>query len=149
MFLEISQNSQENTCARVSFFNKVAGLSPLLKKRLWHRCFSVNFAKFLRKSFFIEHLWWLLLYSCKLNLTKKGTTRSPKNQKHMLKDFYWNQKNANKKCYVTVEATLTKLEMHSYRQTVGGYMRHQPQFSHAKSCGYFNLKFSKIYFNVT
>ena len=33
------------------FFNKVAGLKPakLLKKRLWHRCFPVNFAKFLRK----------------------------------------------------------------------------------------------------
>ena len=32
------------------FFNKVAGLSPatLLKKRLWHRCFPLNFAKFLR-----------------------------------------------------------------------------------------------------
>ena len=32
------------------FFNKVAGLRPatLLKKRLWHRCFPVNFAKFLR-----------------------------------------------------------------------------------------------------
>ena len=41
IFLEISQNTQENTCARVS----------LLKKRLWHRCFSVNFAKFLRTSF--------------------------------------------------------------------------------------------------
>ena len=26
VFLEISENSQENTCARVSFFNKVAGL---------------------------------------------------------------------------------------------------------------------------
>ena len=25
VFLEISQNSQENTCARASFFNKVAG----------------------------------------------------------------------------------------------------------------------------
>ena len=25
VFLEISQNSQENTCARVSFFNNVAG----------------------------------------------------------------------------------------------------------------------------
>ena len=25
VFLEISQNSQENTCASVSFFNKVAG----------------------------------------------------------------------------------------------------------------------------
>ena len=32
------------------FFNKVAGLRPatLLKKRLWHRCFPVNFAKLLR-----------------------------------------------------------------------------------------------------
>ena len=44
------------------FFNKVAG-SPatLLRKRLWHRCFPVNFAKFLRTFFFIEHLRWLLL----------------------------------------------------------------------------------------
>ena len=40
MLLEISQNSQENTCARASF----------IKKRLWHRCFPVNFAKFLRTS---------------------------------------------------------------------------------------------------
>ena len=34
-------------------FNKVAGLRPatLLKKRLWHRCFPVNFAKFLRTPF--------------------------------------------------------------------------------------------------
>ena len=38
--LEISQNSPENTCARFSFFNKVAAL-----------------AKFLRTSFFTGHLW--------------------------------------------------------------------------------------------
>ena len=31
------------------FFNKV--LATLLKKRLWHRCFPVNFAKFLRAPF--------------------------------------------------------------------------------------------------
>ena len=45
------------------FFNKVAGLRPatLLKKRLWHRCFPVNFVKFLRTPFYIEHLWRLLL----------------------------------------------------------------------------------------
>ena len=50
MLLEISQNSQESTCARASFFNKIAGLRPatLLKKRLWYRCFPVNFVKFLR-----------------------------------------------------------------------------------------------------
>ena len=46
------------------FFNKVAGLRPetLLKKRLWHRCFPVNFAEFLRTPFIIKHVWWLLLH---------------------------------------------------------------------------------------
>ena len=27
--------------------------------KVWHRCFTVNFAKFLKTSFFIEHLWTL------------------------------------------------------------------------------------------
>ena len=58
VFLEILKNSQEDTCARVSFFNKVA---TLLKKRLLHRCFPVNFSKFLRAPFLPEQLRWLLL----------------------------------------------------------------------------------------
>ena len=35
------------------FFNKIVGLRPaiLLNKRLWHRCFPVNFVKFLRTPF--------------------------------------------------------------------------------------------------
>ena len=38
------------------FFNKVAVLRPAtsLKKRLWPRCFSVNFAKFFRTLFFTK-----------------------------------------------------------------------------------------------
>ena len=36
--------------------------ATLLKKRLWHRCFPLNFAKFLRTPFFTEHLRWLPLY---------------------------------------------------------------------------------------
>ena len=50
------------------FFNKVAGLRPatLLKKRLWHRCFPVNFAKF-HRTFFLQNrsgrlLLMLILY---------------------------------------------------------------------------------------
>ena len=31
VLLEISQNSQENTCVRFSFFNKVAGLRKFAK----------------------------------------------------------------------------------------------------------------------
>ena len=47
------------------FFNKVAGLRPatLLKKSLWHRCFPVNFAKFLRTPFLTERRRQLLLSS--------------------------------------------------------------------------------------
>ena len=41
--LEISQNSQENTYGRVSFLEACNFI--LLKKRLWHRCFPVNFAE--------------------------------------------------------------------------------------------------------
>ena len=36
-----------------------------IKKRLWHRRFSVNFVKFLKTPFSIEHLWWLLLFRLK------------------------------------------------------------------------------------
>ena len=39
-----------------------------LCQRLWHRCFPVNFAKFPRTPFIIEHLWWLLL-SCQSFVT--------------------------------------------------------------------------------
>ena len=58
--------TQKHLCYSL-FFNKVAGLKPatLLKKRPWHKCFSVNFAKFLRTPLFTEHLWWLLLYGVK------------------------------------------------------------------------------------
>ena len=56
--LEISQNSQENTCARVSSLRP----ATLLKNRFWHRCFSVNFAKLLRTPFLTEYLRWLLFW---------------------------------------------------------------------------------------
>ena len=41
------------------FFNKVASLRPatLLKKRLWHRCFPVDFGEISKNTFFTKHLW--------------------------------------------------------------------------------------------
>ena len=55
--LRISQNSQENTCVKVSF-NKVAGLRPatLLKKRL-AQVFFCEFSEIFKNTFFTEHLW--------------------------------------------------------------------------------------------
>ena len=61
VFLQIFLHiSQENTCVGVSF-NKLTGLKAcnFIKKRLQHRCFSVKFAKFLRrilkKNYFDEY----------------------------------------------------------------------------------------------
>ena len=52
VFLELSQNSQENTCARASFLVKLHTSSLqlyfILKKWLWHSWFPANFTKFLR-----------------------------------------------------------------------------------------------------
>ena len=62
-----------------SLFKKVASLNAcnFIKKSLQHRYFPVNIAKFLRKSFFIEHLWWLLLTKC-LYLQQIFTKPTPK-----------------------------------------------------------------------
>ena len=45
------------------FLKKVPDPRPvtLLKKRFWYRCFPVNFLKYLKTPFFIDHLRWLLL----------------------------------------------------------------------------------------
>ena len=52
VLLKISQNSQENISARVSF---------LIKLQASGDSFPVNFPKFLRTPFFTKHLRWLLL----------------------------------------------------------------------------------------
>ena len=68
VFLKISQNSQENTCARVSFLIKlqVSGLQVFnfIKKKTLAQVFSWEFCKVFKNTFFIEHLWWLLLCLC-------------------------------------------------------------------------------------
>ena len=54
------KNSQENTCARVSFLIKLH--ATLLKKRLWHGCFPVNFGKLPRTTFLQKTSGRVLLY---------------------------------------------------------------------------------------
>ena len=54
MFLEISQNSQENTCARVSFLIKACNF---IKKETLAQVLSCKFCEIFKKTFFTEHLW--------------------------------------------------------------------------------------------
>ena len=51
MFLEISQNSQENTCSRVFF------LINFIKKETLAQVISCGFCEIYKNIFFIEHLW--------------------------------------------------------------------------------------------
>ena len=58
VFLEISQNSQENTCARVYFLIKLQGTTViLLKKETLAQVFSCEFYKISKNNLFIEHFW--------------------------------------------------------------------------------------------
>ena len=48
-------------------FNKVAGIATLLKRRLWHRRFPVNFEKYLRARFLQSTSERLLLNMVNVN----------------------------------------------------------------------------------
>ena len=62
--MKISQNSQENTSARVSLLIKLQtwGLKPYLKE-FQIQAFSCELYNIFKNTFFIEHLHWLLLKS--------------------------------------------------------------------------------------
>ena len=55
LFLKISQNPQESACARVLSLVAYLRSAALIKSKLLHRCFPVNFAKSLRAHVFKEH----------------------------------------------------------------------------------------------
>ena len=54
-------SSLEEAVVQRYYVKKVFLEQETKRTRDWHRCFPVNFAKFLSTPFFIEHLWWLLL----------------------------------------------------------------------------------------
>ena len=74
VFLKFLQNSQDNTCVRVSFLIK---LQAFVKKETLAQVFSFEFckiSKFLRTHFLTKHLRWLLLSHdhCDINFEELG-----------------------------------------------------------------------------
>ena len=59
VLLEISQNSQENTC-------------NFIKKETLAQLFSCEFCEISKNTFSTEHLWWLLLILFELFLDVQG-----------------------------------------------------------------------------
>ena len=56
--LKLSQYSQENTFVAVSCLQAC----NFVKKRLWHRCFLVNIAKFLKTSTWKNGCFWTIFF---------------------------------------------------------------------------------------
>ena len=70
VFLEISQNSQENICARVSFLIKLqawAWACNFIKKETQAQMFSCEFCE-ISKNTFLQNPFELLLLSCLYNI---------------------------------------------------------------------------------
>ena len=62
VFFEISRNSLENTCARVSFYERCGPQAcNFIKKETPAQIFSCAGVSFLPEHLFLEHLWRLLL----------------------------------------------------------------------------------------
>ena len=64
VLLEISQNSQENTCTRGSFLikkNFIKKVLNFIKKEYLAQVFFCEFCEVSKNTFFTEHLRWLLL----------------------------------------------------------------------------------------
>ena len=52
VFLKVSQNSQENTCARVSFLIKLQALGNFIKKGTLAQMISCEFCEIFKNAFF-------------------------------------------------------------------------------------------------
>ena len=74
MFLEIPQNSQENTCTRVSFLIQLqAWTCNFIKRETLTQVFSCEHYEISKNTFFIKHLWWLLLNQKRFSFFYKPT----------------------------------------------------------------------------
>ena len=105
VFLEILQNSQGNTCARVSSLIKLQAEScNFIKKETVAQVFSVNFAKLVGTPFLTEDLRRLLLYTAIVHLKLDKSNRAsfrlplhrtalkPSNILHVQYHTIWNRK---------------------------------------------------------
>ena len=100
LFLKISQNSQENTCARVSFLAKLQLLGlQLIKKETLAQVFSSEFWEISKNTFFKEHLWTTASEYCESDLIR------PKAILKISFDRYWDK--TWSECLLTTISSIT------------------------------------------
>ena len=113
----------KNLCLNL-FFNKVASLRPvtLLKRRLRHCCFPVNFAKFLRTPFIIIH----------------------QSQSLFFNNLFLKKKRYRHRCFPVNFAKFLWTSFYKTPPVVGSVIRILPNISDRIYCGNFAKIFSEI-----
>ena len=128
MFLKIL-DLQENACTRVSF-NKDAGLKSATswKKRLQHRCFPVNFAKFSRPTSLQKTPRRLLETKRERNGYQSAGHGKYINPAGIYL-FQVNNRNTWPRCEICVKLTAKTAERHQWRRS-GVFMVYFEHISH-------------------
>ena len=97
VFLEISQNSQENTCARAFFLIKLQGCN-FIKKETLTQVFSCEFCEISKNTFSTEHLQttasskrFLLFLKMTIFRKKRRFVFQNSLEKHLWWDLVFNQ----------------------------------------------------------
>ena len=99
-FLEISQNSQENTCAEACNF---------IKKETLAQVFSCEFCKISKNTFFIEHLWRLLLVLVSCGFIRGATLTSFRKNDYFQSVKYRNTKTkTHNKIFVILKSRVAR-----------------------------------------
>ena len=89
-----STGAAARMCSVKKLFLKIElKTATLLTNRLCHRCFPMNFAKFLRTPFLIEHQWWLLLNQGHWFLKQELLEWDEPNICNMVRYYLWHQSN--------------------------------------------------------
>ena len=84
----------------------------LSKKRPWHRCFPVNFVKFLRTPCIREHTWWLLLTVKNYSKSKSKNQSKTLRKKCPYSKLFWSA------FFPAFSRTRTEYGYHSNRKSI-------------------------------
>ena len=124
MLLKISQNLQQNTCAKVFFLIKLQAW----RLRFWYRGFPVNFSKFLRTSFLQNTSGGCFCndppFANLQSLLEKKQSRSKWHSSGLdtTEDFFFNQHITPRKFYIFIDCNGIRTHNNLVRKRTLNYL---------------------------
>ena len=122
------------------FCEKGLGPATLLKKRLWHRCFPVNFLKFLRTPFLANPTKKKLMTKCPL--TKKHNTLTTQMHLHTTQ-IHRDERNKHN----TSSITARKAIQEGSKPSINKISEHNSSIYYGNHLLFFNVFYLMLFLN--